>query len=41
MKYLALSLLLISTAHAQVHQNGYIRQDGIQVKKVRKNLIID
>jgi hypothetical protein len=31
MKYLALSLLLISTAHAQVHQNGYFRQDGTYV----------
>jgi hypothetical protein len=31
MKYLALSLLLIGTAHAQVHQNGYFRQDGAYV----------
>jgi hypothetical protein len=31
MKKLALLLLFVGSAHAQVHQNGYFRQDGTYV----------
>ena len=38
MKALAIFLLFVGTAHAQVHQNGYFRQDGTYIAPTNRTI---